>query len=160
LRPGITYEPLLRRARDVVARVLPWAERALRPWESESLPLQTCIRDLRGEHVLFVGATIGGIVDFGALAQDHVATDLARLLSDFAWEDDERFRLGLEAYRAAGGPAVSTELVRVLTKTGVPCSIVGWLIRLLVERKPWEIEAAAATRLQVLVERAERFTPE
>lgn len=149
---------LLRRARDAVARLHPWATRVLRSWEEVPLPLRACVRDLRGEHVLFTGTTVTGVVDYGAMAVDHVAVDLARLLGDFAWEDDERFSAGMNAYRLAGGE-VPEELVRVLTKTVVPCSVVGWLVRLLIERRSFANETAVADRLLGLVERAELFAP-
>jgi homoserine kinase type II len=169
-------DPLLRRAATGAARRAPGAARALRPWEHHPFTLYPCVRDLRGEHVLFDGGRVGGIVDFGAAAVDHPAVDLARLLADFAAADDllstvpagtgcsggddQRFAAGLTAYRAAR-PAFDApdDLVRLLAHTGTVCSLIGWLVRLTVRREAVADPAAAAVRLAALVARADRYEP-
>ena len=47
---------------------------------NQRLPLQPCIRDIWSDHVLFVGESVTGIVDFGAMQTECVAADIARLL--------------------------------------------------------------------------------
>src|SRR5262249_49484120 len=98
---SLTLDPLLRRAVAVAARVAPLALQALQPWKQRELTLQPCVRDLRGEHVLFDDGRVGGIIDFGAMAVDHPAVDLARFLGDVARSDDSLFAAGLNAYRKA-----------------------------------------------------------
>jgi homoserine kinase type II len=51
-------------------------------------PLQPCLRDARPEHFLFNGGRVGGLVDFGAMGVDCVASDLARLIGE--WLDGDR----------------------------------------------------------------------
>ncbi len=147
-------DPLLRRAVLVAARAAPLAVRALRPWEHLTFALRPCVRDLRGEHVLFQDGQVNGIIDFGAIAFDHPTVDLARFLDDFAETDDTLFRAGMNAYRAARGAVESTdELVRVLARTGAVCSVLGWLVRLTVRREVPADPLAVASRLDLLLSR-------
>jgi homoserine kinase type II len=164
LRAGLGLPPELRpvilRACEVVSGVGPVAESDLRPWENVPLPVQPCVRDLRGEHVLFSGPSVTGVVDFGAMAEDTPAVDVARMLGDLAGDDEGLFAAGLHGYRAAGGNSgVTDELVRVLDRAGVVCSVVGWLVRLLVERRSYPDPAAVATRLGHLLTRATGVPP-
>jgi hypothetical protein len=147
--------PLLQRAAAVASSLAPDAERALGPWSGRLLPLRTCLRDLRGDHVLFTGADVTGVVDYGALAEDYPAVDLARLLGDLAGEDDGRFAAGLRAYRETGGDfEVPDEFVRLLDRTGVVCSLLGWLRRFTVEKRAYPDGSAVARRLAALLARA------
>ncbi len=149
-------DSLIRRAQDAVARVANASLAALRPWAAWQLDARPCVRDLRGEHVLFEGDRVSGLIDFGATALDHVAVDLARLLDDYAAADENVFRAGLDAYRAAGGPLDSPdELVRLLVRTGRVCSVVGWLVRFFVRREPVSRPRATAERLAHLLRRIE-----
>jgi Ser/Thr protein kinase RdoA (MazF antagonist) len=148
----------LQRGCRAVERVAPALERALRPWASVSFPLQPCVGDLRGEHILFSDTTVNGIVDYGAMREDHPAADLARLLADFAGDDAERFVAGLMAYRKAGGIlAVPDVLVRELARAGQVCSVIGWLHRLRIKQQSPPNAAAIALRVGQLVAQVERF---
>jgi homoserine kinase type II len=149
-------DPLLRRAVAVAGRFAPLAIAALRPWENREGALQTCVRDLRGEHVLFSAGAVTGIIDFGAAAVDHSAVDLARLLTDLAGVDSALFTAGLNAYRTAR-PAfdAADHFVKLLAETGTVCSVLGWLVRLVARREPFSDTGAIATRLALLVDRAE-----
>src|SRR5690606_27459615 len=60
--------------------------------------LQPCLRDVHREHVLVSGERVTGIVDFGAMRVDTVATDLARLLGSMAIEDEALWAGGIAAY--------------------------------------------------------------
>jgi homoserine kinase type II len=51
------------------------------------VPLQPCLRDARAEHFLFMGECVTGLIDFGAMDIDCVASDLARLIRE--WFDGE-----------------------------------------------------------------------
>lgn len=149
---------LLRRGAVAVMRHAPACEAALRPWAGRALPLRPCVRDLRGEHVLFTSGSVTGIVDYGAMAGDHIAADLARLLGDLAGEDDARFSSGLSAYRAAGGVLDEGEgLVRALDRGGTLGSILGWFLRLSVARELAADFSAVHSRLTRLMSRAEGF---
>ena len=151
-------DPLLRRAVLVAARTAPLAARALHPWEHRALALHPCVRDLRGEHLLFQDGRVSGIIDYGAMAVDHPAVDLARLLDDYAAEDDALFRAGMNAYRAARGLFdAPDEFVRLLARTGAVCSVLGWLVRLVTRGERPADPPAVAARLDALVSRAARI---
>ncbi len=148
-------DPLLRRAVALAGRAAPFAARALRAWEHRTLTLHPCVRDPRGEHVLFENCVVSGIIDYGALDVDHPAADLARLLDDFA----APLEAGTDAYRRARGPVeVPDELVEVLARTGAVCSALGWVVRLVVRREVPADPPAAAARLAALLARAARLT--
>jgi Ser/Thr protein kinase RdoA (MazF antagonist) len=101
---------VVRSARDDPARVpaLRWLELAgalvadvhdeLRREASRTLDVQPCLRDARAGHFLFEGETLTGLVDYGAMGVDCVATDLARLLADWADDDPLTRRDALRAY--------------------------------------------------------------
>ncbi|MHB1560399.1 MAG: phosphotransferase enzyme family protein, partial [Isosphaeraceae bacterium] len=70
-------------ARAVAPRLI----EPLREAASRVVPLQPCLRDARPEHFLFEGDCVTGLVDFGAMGVDCVASDLARLAGE--WLDPE-----------------------------------------------------------------------
>jgi homoserine kinase type II len=150
---------LLHRASCIVAQTAPVAVRNLAAWTTTEVPIQPCVRDLRGEHVLFSGLAVSGIVDFGALREDHPATDLARLLGDFvsAGRGEKLFLAGLRAYRHAGGVLpLRDEFVWHLAHAGIVCSVIGWLHRLAGDARNFKTEAITR-RLHHLLERVEYF---
>jgi homoserine kinase type II len=149
---------LLQKAAEDVAAVGPRARRALQPWATVRLPLQPCVRDLRGEHVLFRDTEATGIVDFGALAHDYPGVDLARLLGDFAEADEGQFARGLAAYRAAGGMLDEPDdFVRLLSECGTVCSVIGWLVRAVAGPNSVAEVVAAQARVARLLARMTRF---
>src|SRR5512135_464064 len=60
--------------------------------------LQPCLRDARPDHLLFEGDRVTGLVDFGAMAVDSVAADLARLLAEWVGADRAARAEALSAY--------------------------------------------------------------
>jgi homoserine kinase type II len=60
--------------------------------------LQPCLRDARPEHFLFEDDRLSGLVDFGAMAVDSVAGDLARLAGEWLDEDQAARVAALAAY--------------------------------------------------------------
>lgn len=152
-------DPLLRRAVTAAAQAAPHTVRSLRRWEHQVVALQPCVRDLRGEHVLFEGGRVSGIIDYGAMGVDHPAVDLARLLGDFAKGDDAMFTGGLTAYRRVRSEfAMPDEFVQLLSQSGAVCSVLGWLVRLVVRREPVLDVVPLCARLAQLVARVELFT--
>ena len=152
-------DALLQRALTVSARLAPLVTRSLRVWGEHTFALQPCVRDLRGEHVLFEDARVSGIIDFGAANVDHPAGDIARLLTDFAGTDETLFSVGVNAYRGAR-PAFDApdEFVRVLARSGAVCSLIGWLVRFAVRREVFADPLAVAARLDSLLVRVEEFS--
>ncbi|MDB5306517.1 MAG: hypothetical protein JWO38_719 [Gemmataceae bacterium] len=146
----------LRRGAAAVDRLAPAAERALLPWAGRRVAVRPCLCDVRHDHVLYTADAVTGVIDYGAVKEDHVAVDLARLLGDLIGDDDEAFSAGLDAYRAAGGPLdLPAEFVRLLDRTGVVCAVVGWLVRLVVEPRPYPDRQAVAGRVRQLAARLE-----
>lgn len=151
-------DPLLRRAVGAAKRLAPQATKSLQPWADREFTLQPCVRDLRAEHVLFEGARVEGIIDFGAMAVDSPAVDLARLLGEYA-ETGALFSAGLAAYRRVR-PSFDApdEFVHLLARVGGVCSLLGWLVRLIVRREPVLDAAAIGSRLARLVARVEQIS--
>jgi homoserine kinase type II len=83
-------------ARATAPRLVAPLKRAV----AQELPLQPCLRDVRPEHLLFSDDRVTGLVDFGAMAIDSVAADLARLLSEWVGPDRAARAEGLAAYAA------------------------------------------------------------
>jgi Ser/Thr protein kinase RdoA (MazF antagonist) len=157
LEPGLTH--LIQRAGEVVKRTAPITLETLTPWRNVPLHIQPCIRDLRGEHVLFEAAHVSGIVDYGAMEMDSPALDLARLLGDLAGEDEGLFAHGLNKYREfQPNFDVNDRLLRQLARAGVVCSLIGWFSRLSNGRAQSSPENIAR-RMHHLIVRAEQFNP-
>jgi hypothetical protein len=105
--------------------------------------------------VLFTGVSVTGIVDFGAMDVDSPAIDLARLLGDFAGENDELWTSGFRAYQDAGGNLdVPPEFIRQLDRAGAVCSILGWFRRFSQGFQAFQRDAITR-RLEQLVTRIE-----
>lgn len=151
------FGPLVVRARDLAARAIPAVEPELLRLSKVPVRARPCVRDLRAAHVLFTGDVVTGIVDYGAMANDHPAADLARLLGEVVGDDDPLLAVGVAAYRAAGGEAeVTVELVRLLDRTGVVGSVVGWLRRLTSTKQSPATLSAVTSRLMKLTARLEK----
>src|SRR5207237_4695271 len=111
--------------------VTPWAERAWRIVSDRvpqvlailahrdlPLPVQPCLCDVWHDHVLFTGDDVTGLIDYGAVKEDNVAADLARLLGSLVGDDRALYEMGLDAY-AAVRPLAEQErqLVPLLDRT-------------------------------------------
>lgn len=148
-------EPL-RRAWQVVSASADHAERSLREADVRPVAVQPCLCDVWGEHLLFTGDDVTGVIDYGAAKDDHVSVDLARLLGDLVGDDDSRFAAGLAAYRAAGGELdVPDAFVRLLDRTGAVCGLITWLLRLCDAGYRHPDPAAVAARVGKLVARVD-----
>jgi Ser/Thr protein kinase RdoA (MazF antagonist) len=148
------------RTNEAVSRATPDAIRMLEPWEHVALAVQPCVRDLRGEHVLFTQARVSGIIDYGAMALDNPAVDLARWLGDVAAGDASHFTSGLQAYLKAGGRLdVPDEVVGQLARSGALCSAIVWLQRL--RESNWSLseQNRVKKRLGQLLASIEQFAP-
>lgn len=151
-------DPLLCRTVSVASRLAPQAADALQLWAHRNFVLHPCIRDLRAEHILFDENRVAGVIDFGAIGVDSPAVDLARLLDDYAVANGSLFATGLAAYRRACDMFdVPDELVLLLARSGAVCSLLGWLVRLVVRREPISDTASIASRLARLLVRVEQI---
>lgn len=151
-------DPVLRRAAAAAARVAPGITAELQAWAGRVRTLHPCVRDLRGEHILFQGNLVTGIVDYGAMAVDHPAVDLARLFLDYAPTNEPLRTVGCEAYRRVWHSLdAPEEFLGLLIRSGAVCSALGWLVRLVVRREPISAVASAAERLTLLIMRVENM---
>ena len=89
-----------RRWLDLARQTAPAVAPRVRVAADRIVPLQPCIRDVRPDHFLFEGDRLTGLVDFGAMGVDSVATDLARLLGETVGPDEAARRVALGAYEA------------------------------------------------------------
>jgi Ser/Thr protein kinase RdoA (MazF antagonist) len=153
--PAQAWAEQARRLLQVHAAKIPLK---LTPWLDRELPLQPCLCDVWHDHVLFEGDVVTGLVDYGGVKTDHVAVDLARLLGSLVEDHSDLRAAGLEAYtRIRPLSLLEEELVSALDVTGVLVGLITWLKWLYFEDKRFDDRAAAARRLQALVERVEKW---
>jgi Ser/Thr protein kinase RdoA (MazF antagonist) len=155
---GLTgpVEVIVQRAWHVLPGLLQTVPTRLKPWLTQSVPLQPCLCDIWHDHILFAGEAVCGIIDYGSMRYDHVAVDLARMLGSLVGDDPTSMAAGLAAYRSVRPLSADEEgLMRVLDETGVLLGTANWLIWLLHERRQFEDLGAVARRLEFLVDRVE-----
>ena len=123
------------------------------------MPLQPCIRDIWHDHVLFLDGQVSGIVDFGAMRVDNIATDIARLLGSLVGDEREGWRQGLEAYETVR-PISEHEgrLIKAFDRSGVVLALVNWLRWIYLEKRIFERRDAVEARFDELLPRLERLT--
>lgn len=104
----------LERAAPLASRV----EAILRAGLARPATVQTCLRDVRAEHLLFEGDRLRGLIDYGAADEDSPAADLARLLADWtAPESTERARAMTRYGELRPGSSDVARLVPVYERT-------------------------------------------
>ena len=126
-------------------------------WCDEPLPLQWAIRDVWHDHVLFTEDKVTGVIDFGAAAVDSPAGDVARLLGSLVGDDEQAWRIGVEAYQSKRPLSpVELEAIGYFDASGTLLSAynwVHWLFRDPMALGPNVDRAAAHRRLDRLVSR-------
>lgn len=129
-------------------RFAPLLETELRELSDASAALQPCIRDIHDQHVLMIDDRVIGLIDFGAMRVDSVATDVARLLGSMA-EDDARLReTGLSAYQQCRRLSdIETRLVAAIDRANVVLTGPQWMEWLMVEQKSFVSMPAVLARL-------------
>lgn len=120
------------------------------------VPLTVCMRDVWHDHVLFVGAKIGGLVDFGSMDVDNPATDVARLLGSLVGDDPEQWRIGLAAFeqvRPLGGP--ERILLRCFDRSTVLMAGLNWLKWVYSDQREFDDPRAVVRRIDEILVRLE-----
>lgn len=110
--------------------------------------LQPCLRDIWHAHVLFEGDQVTGLVDFGSMRPDNVATDIARLLGSMAVDNRDDWQLGLLAYqgvRRLGENELA--LVETFDRTAVLISGLQWLEWICLEQREFADRQAVLARV-------------
>lgn len=123
---------------------------------AQRLRLLPCLRDLRSDHVLFVGEQVVGIVDWGSLFDDSPAIDLARLLGDFlpmgGWSAE------VAAYEEVHPlDPVERSLLPLLHMAAVLLSPWQWLEWLVGEQRTFPDHLAVSGRLDELTRQLNAF---
>ncbi|MFP6611814.1 MAG: phosphotransferase [Pirellulales bacterium] len=138
-------------ARDIIELFQPRAADLyddLRAAASLRVRLQPCIRDIWDQHVLFEGDRVAGIVDFGAMRIDNVATDIQRLLGSMAGNVRDAWERGIKAYSAARELADDERrLIATLDRSTLLLSGMNWLRWLFLENRQFDDFAAVIARL-------------
>ena len=148
------------RAWSVLHEAVIGLEFAFLDWEAKPVPLQTCFCDVWHDHILYTGETVTGVIDFGAVKEDCVATDLARLLGSMIPDETERMNLALAVYSAARPvPPDVLRLAPVLDRVGFVVGLTNWIRWLYHERRPFSDTRQVARRMDILLRRLERKMP-
>ena len=144
------------------AKCGPRVESLLQLTARQQFLLQPVAGDLHAEHVLFEGDEVTGFVDFGAMAVDSVALDVARLVGSMAGENAKNRTAALAAYASArqssAGLSVEEEvLVEVLDRSGVLLAPYRWLRWIYVERREFPRRDAVLARFRLVMERLRKM---
>jgi homoserine kinase type II len=145
-------------ARATAPRLLP----RLRDAARLAVPLQPCLRDARPEHFLFQGNEVSGLVDFGAMAVETVAADLARLTGEWISENQSLRDLAVAAYEQIRPLDPSERALGAAFEAAADLLIAGhWLTWRFLEKRqfddPLAVPQGIARGLQRLERRAARI---
>ncbi len=145
---------LLPLARQVGPKLLPNLQAAGRL----RVALQPCLRDIWHPHVLFEDDAVSGIVDFGAMRSDNVATDVARLLGSLAGDASEDWHFGLTAYQGVR-PLSDDEmaLVRAFDSSTVLLGGLQWLEWIYLDGHEFPCREAVIGRMEEFAKRLARL---
>jgi Ser/Thr protein kinase RdoA (MazF antagonist) len=158
---GEDLDPLtrqVRRAWPFLLRLMPTVSDRLVPWQQRSFSWQPCLCDVWHDHLLFSGHRLTGLIDYGSVKMDHVAVDLARLLGSLHGDYRQGWQIGLAAYREIRALSAEEEaLAQTLDQTGVILGAATWLLWLHRDGRVFENRAAAARRLETLLDRIEQW---
>lgn len=144
---------LVELAAAVGPKLLPALERA----GSLDVALEPCIRDVWHAHILFVGDNVSGIVDYGSMRPDNVATDVARLLGSLAGDDRAQWHRGLASYQMVRRlTSHELTLVSAFDRSTVLMGGLQWLEWIYLEERQFADPAAVLARVDEFVTRLER----
>jgi len=118
--------------------------------------LQPCIRDVWHKHVLFDRREVSGLIDFGSMAAENVAADVARLLGSMAQDDSHLWQVGLDAYgsiRPLSEAEVS--LVHAFDRSTVLMAGLTWIDWIYRQRRVFDNRHVVPHRLDEIIRRLE-----
>ncbi len=159
-----TWPDLARRAEPLLRlfyRTSPAVLHLLDEAAGKAAPVVPCLRDIWHDHVLYTGPRVSGLVDFGAMRPDSVATDLARLLGSLAGDDPALWRVGLAAYRAVRPLSAAEQLlVTAFDRSGVLLAGIHWLRWHFEEGRRFEARDVVIERVDAVLRRLEHLADE
>jgi homoserine kinase type II len=148
-----------RRLIESALRYGPSVLHALETANALDVAIQPCIRDVWHAHILFEAEEVTGIVDFGALRADNVATDVARLLGSLAQDDVTAWQAGLAAYQSVRRLTRNEHnLVLAFDRSTVLMGGLQWLEWIYLEGREFSDEAAVLARLDEFLVRLEHLS--
>jgi homoserine kinase type II len=160
IQPG-KWPALAERATRLVQLVRLAADRVGQPLATAvaiKVPIQPCIGDIWHDHVLFLGDSVSGLVDFGGMRADTVAGDIARLLGSLVADDAAGWQTGLAAYdRCRPLSTDERRLVTAFDRSGVLLSGLEWIEWIYVDRRVFSSTAAIESRLDTGIARLARL---
>jgi homoserine kinase type II len=111
------------------------------------VPIHPCIRDIHRDHVLFQEDKVTGLIDFGAMDNDNISCDIARLLRSMAGDVNSFWQEGLAAFERVY-PLSEEErlLVRAYDESGVLLSGINWLKWVFIEDRQFADRAGVLKR--------------
>jgi homoserine kinase type II len=119
---------------------------------------QVCLRDVWHDHILFSGDRVSGIIDFGALAWDNVAMDVARLLGSLTLDYGEYWQRGLAAYREAHALGENELLLlQAFDRSTVLMSGLNWLDWIFRQNRVFDDGRAILARMDHILARLENL---
>lgn len=135
-------------------RVTPLVLPRLERWSEIPLPLQMCLRDVKYDHALFEGERLVGLIDFGAVAIDSVAGDIARLLGSMVGDDRSEWPSAIDAYHAVRPLSVDErQAILIYDMGGNVAAAANWLRWLFIEERQFDDPRAVVRWLQWLAAR-------
>jgi Ser/Thr protein kinase RdoA (MazF antagonist) len=154
------FSGLARRCLEQLDRHAVWLQTELQQVSELDLPLQPCLKDIWHDHLLFEGDSLTGIVDFGAMKVDVVATDLGRMLGSLVADRNDLWEIAQEAYHETNNlPRLQWRLARLLDRSGCLLGAINWLRWIAIDRRQFEDMSRVEQRLTQLVGRMEAWSP-
>lgn len=125
------------------------------------VPLQPCIRDIWHDHVFFRGSEVSGLVDFGSLRVESVATDLARLAGSLVADDTARWQQALACYAELRPLSpLERQLVSAFDQSSILMSGLSWVEWIFAAGRVFEDYPAIASRMEQSLRRLRRLAAE
>ena len=106
------------------------------------------------DHILFQADEVTGVIDFGAMRVDSIATDIARLMGSLVGDDADAWQAGLEAYESVR-PLSGEErsLLATLDWANLILAAANWIRWLCLEGRRFEDEKAVQQRIEAILRR-------
>ena len=116
--------------------------------------LSPCIRDIWHDHMLFTNDGVTGLIDFGAMRIDNVATDIARLVGSLVADEAQQWDIALDAY-CHTRPLSDDErtLIIAYDQSSVLMSGLSWVDWIYCQRRKFEQTDAILVRLDTNIRR-------
>lgn len=115
---------------------------------------QVCIKDIWHDHVLFSGDRVSGIVDFGAIGVDSIATDISRLFGSLFQNSQKDWQTAIEAYQSVRELLTEElELIEVYDRSTTMLAGMNWLKWIFVEKRKFECFVPIRKRMELLLNR-------